>query len=159
MKNAPNRPPQTKVFSIWFPVPTAIFAVALVAWLALPEGWKDLWPICAGFLVASAILMLLLPISYVFHKKELVCVYFWGYQKHLPWLQVDGISETKEYGKLALNKLYSKVTVHYHFIFRGRSIQHFCDLPNTERIKHCFRKYYTGHIRFEDTPKKRKRWA
>lgn len=158
MKNAPNRPSQTKVFSIWFPMPVVIFVAALVALLALPEGWKDIWPICAIFLAVSAILMFLLPVSYVFNKKELICVYFWGYQKRLPWLQVDAISEMKEYGKLALNKLYSKVIVHYHFVFRGRSIQQFCDLPDTIRIKQCFRKYYTGHIRFEDAPKeKRKR--
>ena len=158
MKNARNRPSQMKVFSIWFPMPAAIFMVALVALLALPEGWKDLWPICAIFLAATAILMLLLPVSYVFNKKELVCIYFWGYQKHLPWLQVAAISEMKECGKLALNKLYSKVTVHYHFVFRGRSIQQFCDLPDTTKIKQGFRKYYTGHIHFEDEPKqKRKR--
>ena len=67
------------------------------------------------------------------------------------------LSEMKEYGKLALNKLYSKITVHYHMMFRGRSIQHFHDLPNTKRLKLCFKKYYTGYIHFEDEPKKKKK--
>lgn len=153
MKNAPNRPSQTKVFSIWFPIAAVILAVSVWGLLA----WEDARLFFAILLAVSAMLVFLMPVFYVFNKKELVCVYFWGYQKRLPWLQVDGISEMKEYGKLFLNKLYSKVTVHYHFMFRGRSIQQFCDLPNTERIKRCFQKYYTGYIRFEEAPKKKRK--
>lgn len=157
MKNAPNKPSQMTAFNIRFPMAAVVLVASVWGLLTLTEEWKELRPICILMLIVSGILMFCIPVYYVFSKKGLQFVYFFGYRKHLPWLQVDGISEMKEYGKLALNKLYSKITVHYHMMFRGRSIQHFHDLPNTKRLKLCFKKYYTGYIHFEDEPKKKKK--
>ena len=120
---------------------------------------KDLVILPFPFLILSVVMLLIEPICYVFSKKEISFIYFYGRRLIVSWQNVQAVERWYSYKLFSLDSVYR---IHYGVVFRGRYVRQFASMLATPKLKDCFRKYYVGTIsgegeRVARTKKGRKR--
>lgn len=153
-----NRSSKTRVLNLLFLICVLILAVSIYGVVALWED-KDLVILPFPFLILSVVMLLIEPICYVFSKKEISFIYFYGRRLIVSWQNVQAVERWYSYKLFSLDSVYR---IHYGVVFRGRYVRQFASMLATPKLKGCFRKYYVGTIsgegeRVARTKKGRKR--
>lgn len=107
-------------------------------------------------LVAFILAVLTDSVYYIFTKKEIYFVHFWGYKWRLPWFYVTSITKHNFWDSIGLRELMG-YEVYYDQPYKGRLIRKTLFLALTPKVKKALDKFYRGEITFETKPRKRKK--
>lgn len=106
-------------------------------------------------LLAFTAAALLDSVCYIFTKKEIYLVHFWGYIRRLPWFYVSSITKHNFWDSFGFRELMG-YEVFYDRPYKGRLIRKSLYLALTPKVKKCLNKFYRGEITGETKPRKRK---
>ena len=128
------------------------FCFALCGDIYLLVEEKRLSWILSIIVIVCLFLLCADSVYYIFTKKELICVHFWGYKWVLPWSSVTSVLK---HGFWDSHKDLPRYEIHYTRLHKGKMIIKSIDIPSTPLTKKCMNTYYVGGILGEDKKKKK----